>query len=224
MAKNRENGDKNRPVEVEAALNRCFETKTYQTIVSPPGSPAIHPQSGDLIMPGSFNPLHSGHMEMAAIATAKFSRVCWFELSITNADKNRLSPVEVAERLKQNFGSNGLVVSQAAAFLEKSNLFPGTIFVVGADTILRIGDLKYYASNRTSFERSIDEIKQNGCQFLVFGRKVANKFVQQQNIELAEKLMELCQFVERSEFENDLSSTQLRNSNYGLGQVDCEDR
>lgn len=163
-------------------------------------------------MPGSFNPLHDGHLAMADAAARKKNKPCWFELSVPNADKNTLAATEVAKRAEQDFGNHGLVISHAAAFVEKSALFPGALFVVGADTILRIGELKYYGSSRQNFEQAISEIKNNGCQFLVFGRKIDNIFIGKQNIKLAENLIELCDFVDRSEFENNSSSTKLRNN------------
>ena len=202
MAKNPENKQKS-PVN---SLDRvCYTPSTPQIILKPQGSVLSVPEPGELILPGSFNPLHDGHLEMASVATRKLGRACWFELSIVNADKNRLADSNIANRLNQDFREFGLVLTHAATFAEKSALFPGAIFVVGADTIIRIGDLKYYGSDQGQFDQAIRQIEGNGCQFLIFGRKVANKFIQQQNISLCKNLMSMCRFVDRVEFENDLS-------------------
>ena len=164
-------------------------------------------------MPGSFNPIHNGHVRMAAMASKKLECPCWFELSVVNADKGGPDRLEIAERLNQNFQNHGVLLSHAATFAEKSKLFPKAKFVVGADTILRIGDLKYYDRDSKNFEEAMNVIRNNGCQFLVFGRKIGNNFVDERNISLGESLFDMCIFINREQFESDLSSTSIRKSN-----------
>ena len=75
-----------------------------------------HIPPGSLILPGSFNPLHSGHEAMlqAAVQVATgddtdafpvpFSGLAVFEMSATNVDKPPLAEAEVARRVEQFTG------------------------------------------------------------------------------------------------------------------------
>ncbi|GAX28702.1 hypothetical protein FisN_33Hh021 [Fistulifera solaris] len=59
-----------------------------------------------LIVPGSFNPPHTGHVQLAVAAYRRLlsktpNPVIWFELSLTNADKPALAPSVAVERIQQ---------------------------------------------------------------------------------------------------------------------------
>ena len=86
-----------------------------------------------LVIPGSFNPPHKGHVELAKAAMkATGCEIAFFELSITNADKPSLTAEEVARRL-QGFltlttsmempDQWGLILSDAPLFVQKVDLF-----------------------------------------------------------------------------------------------------
>ena len=163
-----------------------------------------------LVLPGSFNPLHAGHLTMARIASKLLSRKCWFELSVVNADKGRIKKSDLDRRLAQDFAPHGLVLTDAAKFVEKCSLFPGAIFVVGADTILRMSDPKYYGNSTDSLLAALAQIESTGNRFLVFGRHVESKFRDSANLELLAELSKLCRFVDRKEFEMNVSSSEIR--------------
>jgi nicotinic acid mononucleotide adenylyltransferase len=160
---------------------------------------------------GSFNPLHAGHQEMARIAAARLSRSVWFELAVRNADKSLLDPEQLLSRLGQAFAPHGLICTSAATFVEKSELFPGTVFVVGADTILRVSNQQYYGGSRSRLLDAVARIASAKCRFLVFGRQLGNIFADRRNINILPELLALCDFVERSEFDMKISSTEIRN-------------
>ena len=54
------------------------------------------------LLPGSFNPLHHGHTQLAAIAAARLGVAVHFELSVANVDKPEL-PRDEAERRAAQF-------------------------------------------------------------------------------------------------------------------------
>src|SRR4026209_2921420 len=87
-----------------------------------------------LVFPGSFNPLHHGHITLAELAAERFAAPVAFELSIANVDKPNLTPEELRRRLEQFRGRGPVFVTRAARIEEKAALFPGCVFVVGADT------------------------------------------------------------------------------------------
>src|SRR5690606_25892970 len=54
-----------------------------------------------LILPGSFYPLHEGHLGLARVASNMLNRPIAFELSALNVDKPPLEPEKVLDRLAQ---------------------------------------------------------------------------------------------------------------------------
>lgn len=171
----------------------------------------------ELVLPGSFNPLHQGHLAMADHAAKVYGAGCCFELSVANVDKPQLSIEEVQRRMDQPFGSHGLIISNAARFVEKSTIYRGGVFVVGADTLIRLDDVRYYEDSQQKRDDSIGKIADNGCRFLVFGRMIANKFVDSENLNIGVRLRGLCEFVSQNDFDMSISSTQIRDAN-GSGQ------
>ncbi len=163
-----------------------------------------------LIFPGAFDPLHDGHREMAALAEQRLGRPVEFEISLWNVDKPPLNYADLFHRVDQFAQTNSsLWLTRAPTFAEKSALFPNATFVVGADTILRIGDSKYYGGLRECRE-AIYAIRAAGCRFLVFGRLDGGDFHSGEDSEMPEELRALCTVVPADQFRNDISSTQLR--------------
>ncbi len=161
------------------------------------------------MFPGAFNPLHAGHVEMAAIAEQLLDCHLLFELSIANVDKPPLDFVEVESRVLQ-FEGKPLVLTRAATFVEKARLYPNIPFVVGADTIARIGDAKYYGGSIRQRDAAVAELAELGSSFLVFGREMDGEYHTLDGLGLPSPLRVLCSNVSESTFRNDVSSTDLR--------------
>lgn len=170
---------------------------------------AMKPAAATILFPGAFNPLHSGHERMAELAAQRYGGSVTFELSITNVDKPPLDFIEIADRLEQLAGRR-VLLSGAATFVEKSQLAPGCVFVVGVDTLRRIADPKYYGGNPAHRDAAIAAIEQRSCRFLVFGRMTAGRFVTLAQLNLPPALRALCEGVPEAEFNADISSTDLR--------------
>ena len=120
--------------------------------------------SGTVVYPGSFNPLHEGHVTLvaAAIRTIQSSSkspsrpLIVFEIAVTNVDKPALPREEVQRRLLQfdpnhnpllrqhNLTDFAVVITSEPMFVGKSSLFKGCLFLIGADTFTRLIDTKYY--------------------------------------------------------------------------------
>jgi nicotinic acid mononucleotide adenylyltransferase len=162
-----------------------------------------------VLFPGAFNPLHWGHERMAEIASKQFGSPVTFELSITNVDKRPLDFIEIADRLARLSG-HPVLLTRAATFVEKAQLAPGCVFVVGADTIKRIADPVYYDGDTTRRDAAIAAIAERGCRFLVFGRTMDGAFTSVSNANVPAPLRAICEEVPDSEFKVDISSTELR--------------
>jgi nicotinamide mononucleotide (NMN) deamidase PncC len=169
-------------------------------------------KSGDtpaVVFPGAFNPFHAGHERMAQIAAARYDAPVTFELSIANVDKPPLDFIELADRLKRLAG-RPVLLTRAATFVEKANVAPGCVFVVGVDTLARIGETRYYGGDPEARDAAIASIADQGCRFLVFGRIMDDRFVGLSNLDVPAGLRELCEEVPEAMFRADISSTELR--------------
>lgn len=165
---------------------------------------------GTGLLSGSFNPLHAGHLQMSRVAEQILGTETEFEMTILNADKPPLDFLTIRDR-KMQFQNKNLWLTGAATFTEKANLFPGAVFLVGIDTVIRIADPGYYGGE-AGLVNAIDVISKNQCRFLVFGRVRSGKFQTLKNMDLPAKLISLCQEVTETEYRNDSSSTAIRRS------------
>jgi hypothetical protein len=161
-------------------------------------------------MPGAFNPLHDGHRRMMQIAEEMLGQPAVTELSILNVDKPPLDYMEIERRLGQFPAERPVVLSRAATFDEKSRLFAGATFVVGADTLRRIADPRYYGNDPSACQRAIERIVGQGCRFLVFGRDCGAGFACLSDLDLPETLRTICRDVPAEVFREGVSSTALR--------------
>ncbi|MDD3468741.1 MAG: hypothetical protein PHE53_02030 [Thermoguttaceae bacterium] len=186
-----------------------------------------------LIFPGSYHPLHQGHQDMLRYAENMFKIPGWYECSLCNVDKPPLDYMEVCDRLKIFPSGSRILLTQLPTFEEKSSVFPGAIFIIGADTLIRLADSKYYAYNEELRLEALQRIADRGCRFLVFGRTTTvpliklkqpnsndikqdlqevKNFITPQDLVIPPLLEKMCIFVSESEFHEDISSTEIRRS------------
>ena len=183
-----------------------------------------------LVYPGSFNPLHHGHVELARAAQAALASSAGtqqeagveqvpvvLEISAANADKPVLSEEIVRQRVTQvTQASFPVAITKAPLFIDKARIFPGSTFIVGADTASRILDPKYYGNSDLSMVAAIAEVAHLGCRFLVGGRVVNGNFTVLDDIlaqsPLPDHLKDIFMGLSSDEFRVDLSSTEIRNA------------
>jgi nicotinamide mononucleotide (NMN) deamidase PncC len=166
-----------------------------------------------VLFPGAFNPLHAGHEQMAKRAATHLGGPVTFELSILNVDKPPLDFIEISDRLRQLAGRQ-VLLTRTPTFAEKSALAPGCVFVVGIDTLIRIGDTRYYGGDEAQRDAAIATIAKHGCRFLVFGRTLDNRFMNVADADIPTGLRKLSEAVPESVFRDDVSSSELRRSEH----------
>ena len=163
----------------------------------------------ELIFPGSFNPLHDGHLRMRELAEKKTGMRATFEICARNADKPPLTFHEIKRTLDQFTDNDSWVMTSAGRFSEKAEMFPNSVFIIGADTLMRVFDEKFY-SNKKDMLDHIDRFNDHNINFLVFGRKVNKKFISLRDIVIPENIKNRCTGFEEGSFRDDISSTELR--------------
>jgi cytidyltransferase-like protein len=161
------------------------------------------------VFPGAFNPVHAGHMEMVEAAQKLLDCSVEMEISIQNPDKPPLDYETIRRRVEQFTGKMPVWLTRAATFEEKSKLFPGAVFIVGADTIRRIAEPRYYGGEAGCLA-ALEKIASRGCRFLVFGRDSGTGFANLGHFDLPLVLRSICQEVPAETFRRDVSSTAIR--------------
>ena len=179
--------------------------------VAPDGRRIADAPCPRFLLPGSFNPLHDGHCGLFDAATRRLGPGGAFELSVTNVDKPPLSDDEVRRRLTAFAGYQPLWLTRAPTFVEKARLFPGAVFVVGADTVVRVVAPRFYGESVERMQLALEEIRAAGCRFLVAGRvDGSGRFIDRDALSLQEEFADLFEAIAEAEFRLDVSSTALR--------------
>lgn len=181
------------------------------------GDAAAKPGAGCVVFPGSFDPLHEGHRLMARMAGEIAEASVAFELSIVNVDKPTLDFQEIRNRLARFDSAATVWLTRAATFVEKTELFPRAVFVMGADTYRRLGDPRYYGGSRESAAAAVERIASAIEGLIVFGRSSGGRFEDASRIEAPEAIRRKSYFVSEREFRMDVSSTEIRKKATGCG-------
>jgi hypothetical protein len=167
--------------------------------------------AGALILPGSFNPVHEGHWQLAGAASAVTGRPVAFEISVVNVDKAELDIEEARRRLRQFAGRADVWLTRAARFVDKAELFPGACFVIGADTAARLVSPRYYDDDSGHMAAALEALRRHGSRFLVAGRAdPAGRFVTLADLPIPVPCADLFEAIPPSAFRSDLSSSRLR--------------
>jgi len=176
---------------------------------------AVGATRANVILSGSFNPLHEGHEKLlaAAVSAMPEGALGAFEIGVTNADKGTLDMDEIMRRLEQ-FSRPGVIclLTKTPLFVDKTRAVPNVTFVVGADTAARLLDPKYAGSSE-ALARSLENIRDNDCDFIVAGRldRATGEFIRPLDVLAAAGPLAAGRlFRELPEFRVDLSSTDIR--------------
>ena len=197
---------------LEITTRDFVETAPADVVALFDGSDGVCGTPGTAFLPGSFDPLHDGHVQMRTDASRRIGLPVQFELCVRNVDKPPLDFIELARRREQ-FTESEFVLTNTPTFVEKANLLGrgnGVTFVVGIDTIKRIGEARYYADS-VARDAALIELENLGTQFLVYGRLGQHGFETLNDLSLPDPLNRISEGVSEQDFRVDVSSTEMRN-------------
>jgi nicotinamide mononucleotide (NMN) deamidase PncC len=198
-------------VQTDDLIDQLLAGRVARVTAWPDGqlTPAAPPPS--VVLPGSFNPLHAGHLQLARIAEEIRQQPVAFEIAVLNVDKPPLAAGEVRNRLAQFAWRARVELTRAPTFLEKSRLFPGATFVIGADTAERLVATRYYGDSPERMAAALQELADGGCSFLVAVRADSRGRVRSlANVAIPQRFAHLFTAIPESRFRLDSSSSDIR--------------
>jgi hypothetical protein len=186
-------------------------------------------KASDTIFPGSFDPLHPGHLEMMGIVGNLQSSAAGInypsaknlpdlEISIKNAAKPVIDLLTLEARLKAMgpvFAEwlNSMAykpaplrvwLTQAPTFKDKTEIFFDRTFVCGYDTAVRICDPKYAGP----IEQLIPQFNMTKTKFFVFGRTIKGEY--HVSDALPTEFLTVAAIIDTPRIHTGASSTELR--------------
>jgi Cytidylyltransferase-like len=201
-------------------IDQLLAGKLDRVTVQPDGQMMLSAPQPLVLFPGSFNPMHEGHVLLARVAEELRQRPLAFEISVTNVDKPPLAGETVRHRLAQFAWKSPVELTRAPTFLEKSRLFPSTTFVIGADTAERLVAPKYYGDDESRMHMALEEIANSGASFLVAVRIDAVGRVRVLNdIAVPRRYADLFTEIPEHHFRVDISSSEIRARRSADGDV-----
>ena len=162
-----------------------------------------------LIFPGTFQPLHEGHLTIQKIAEETIGIPVTFEISIFNVEKNLLSYSEIEKTLDQFRLEQNWVLTNAPMFDEKALIFKQSTFILGMDTLLRLFDPKFYGNDQAMQSR-LQALIANDIRFMVFGRQIGSHFMTLNDFLIPEAFKNRFTGISETEFREDISSSEIK--------------
>lgn len=193
-----------------SVLDRLYSNDLQAALLQKDGTwSSAFDLSKSIVLAGSFNPLHDGHLRLVKVAEELSGRSGLFEISIDNVDKPDLPRAELERRLDQFKGAENVIVTRARLFSDKAALLAGAWFVVGFDTAVRLLDDRYHADGDAVSDMRL--LMAARVKFLVAGRSDSDgEFMGLDNLNVPAGLAEMFISIPESAFRENISSTELR--------------
>ena len=167
------------------------------------------------LLAGSFNPVHDGHIKLmkeAAVECKNETKRVVAEISVKNMDKGVKDIEQVIEQRVSKLLEKKVPVllTMKGMFSDKNSFLKNGHFILGADTLVRLLDSKYYGGSRERMIMALGGFSRCNNRIVVAPRydSKAGQLVELNSMDILEALRE--NIVELKNFRVDISSTEIR--------------
>ena len=128
-----------------------------------------------------------------------------------NVDKPSLTLEQIEARLTPfSYSNRRIVLTREPLYRDKARLFPGSTFIIGYDTAIRLVNPVYYDGDPTLMQGALAEIQETQCNFLVAGRLVDGIYHTLDDIPVPSQYAVMFDSIPEADFRLDLSSSEMR--------------
>ncbi len=173
-------------------------------------------ESPGVYLPATLNPIHDGHRMMCRVAEERMhsapggARFARYLVSSTSPHKGRLSVQEMLKKAgmlrAERWRDESRMVEftrDEPLFLDKARKRPGSVFLIGADTMARMLEPGW----GPDIAEMLSEMQNLGTRFWVMGRKLGDRYLTCRDVEVPWPHQNI---FEPMEGRLDVSSTELR--------------
>lgn len=163
-----------------------------------------------ILLPGSFNPLHHGHEQIAAMAREQTGKDVIFQITAHHPAKGVIPNEELMRRAAQlQFRWPVVLFDTEGLYALKAERVPGMTMLIGVDVVYGLQDLRYYEGNKAKRRAMFEALARLGTTFLVAGRAVEDHYESLGDVPVPGNFAHLFRPLGGRV---DVSSTQLRKS------------
>lgn len=165
-----------------------------------------------VLLPGSFNPLHHGHIGLAGMIERMTGRKVVYEMTNYHPNKGVISYEELERRMNQFRSFAPVVVSDhAPLYIDKARKYPGVPMVMGADAAFELLNPVHYHNSLMEMYDVLGEFRDVGTVLYVVGRYVEREktYMTLQDLPIPDRFRDIFRDVS---FREDISSSAIRSS------------